>query len=69
MRPLRLGDTEFLCAAGGKLAFARKCESGEVRIYVNQSEEMWTLPQGKVLYSQKLCDGVLAPMGFCVQEA
>ena len=67
-KALRLGDTEFLCAEGGKIGFLRKLEDQQVGIYVNHSDSMWVLPQGKVLYSAGFEKGQLAPMGFCIME-
>ena len=55
---LRLGDTEFLYASGGKLAFARRYENREIKIYVNRSEDVWTLDSGLTV----------APFGWRIVE-
>ena len=57
-KALKLGDTEFLCAGGGKLAFVRRFEKEEIKIYVNRSEADWVLKNGKTV----------APMGWLFEE-
>lgn len=71
---LRLGDTAFFQAGGGRVGFIRSLEDTAVKIYVNRSGEEWQLSQGKALLSQGLkrnTDGswTLSPMGFCIMEA
>ncbi len=65
---LQTGDTEFLSAEAGRLAFSRKNGESNIMIYVNQNPEAWDIPQGKVLYSQGLTEKGLSPKGFCIQE-
>ncbi len=57
-KALKLGNTEFLYAGGGKLAFARRFENQQVTIYVNRSEETWTLDDGTTV----------APMDWWMEE-
>ena len=68
-KALRLGDTEFIQAEGGRLSFSIGGE--KVRIYVNHSAETWNIPASQILYGQKL--HAVAPdwlsigsMGFCI---
>ncbi len=55
---LKLGDTEFLYAGGGKVAFSRRFENQQITIYVNRSEEVWILDNGKTV----------APTDWLIQE-
>lgn len=70
-KALRLGDTEFIQAEGGRLSFSRGLDGERVLIYVNHSAETWDIPAGQILYGQKL--HAVAPdwlsigsMGFCI---
>ncbi|MBO5078736.1 MAG: glycoside hydrolase family 13 protein [Oscillospiraceae bacterium] len=70
-KALRLGDTEFIQAEGGRLSFSRSIGGEKVQIYVNHSAETWDIPAGQILYGQKL--HAVAPdwlsigsMGFCI---
>ena len=65
---LRLGDTEFISAENGHIAFIRKNDQEQFEIYVNLNDRSWELPAGKVLYAQGLEDGSLQQLGFCVME-
>ena len=72
-KALRLGDTEFIQAEGGKLSFSRSIGEEKIRIYVNHSAETWDIPAGQILYGQKL--HAVAPdwlslgsMGFCITK-
>ena len=72
-KALRLGDTEFIQAEGGKLSFSRSIGGEKIRIYVNHSAETWDIPAGQILYGQKL--HAVAPdwlslgsMGFCITK-
>ena len=70
---LSLGNTEFICAEQGKIAFCRSLESAKIRIYVNRNADKWEIPAGKVLYSRNT--QCVAPswlqidtMGFAIIE-
>jgi glycosidase len=65
---LRLGDTEFISAENGHIAFIRKNDQEQLKIYVNLNDRSWELPAGKVLYAQGLEEGGLQQLGFCVME-
>ena len=65
---LRTGNTEFLHAGGGRLAFARVLKGSRIRIYVNLSGENWQIPAGKVLLARNCENLSLAPMGMCILE-
>lgn len=65
---LQTGDTEFLFAGEGKIAFVRKTKTDSVKIYINHSSEPWEIPQGNTLLSQKLEQDILAPMGWCIRR-
>ncbi len=66
--PLQTGDTEFHCAGQGRLSFSRKDENADIKIYVNQSEEAWELPQGDILLSHNLSGSILMPTGYCIMK-
>ncbi len=71
---LRLGDLEFRMANAQKLAFTRTYENRTLEIYVNRSNEIWHIPQKKLLYGHTLNTLApnwvsLAPMDFCIAEA
>ena len=65
---LRTGDVSFFCAGGGRIGFARTMQDTACKIYVNLSDEIWQLPLGKALYTNRSADTTLAPMEFCIQE-
>ena len=65
---LRAGSTEFIHAGGGKIAFVRELEGQKIRIYVNLSNENWSIPAGKVLLARNCDDHSVAPMGMCILE-
>ena len=66
---LRLGDIRFFQAEEGKVGFIRSYEGKTVKIYVNQSNGNWDIPEDAVLMSHRLNGGALVPGGFCVMEA
>ena len=65
---LRLGDTAFLCAGDGHIAFARTYAGKQVKIYVNLDAEPWEIPVGKVLLCKALDGQRLGQLGFCLME-
>ena len=70
---LRLGEIEFFCTQGEKLGYKRSWEGKTVRIYVNQSDEIWDVSGGRLLLGHSLQntapDAVcIAPMGWCIME-
>ena len=46
---LRLGDTEFFSAEGGRIGILRQYENQVVKIYVNLSNAEWSLPDGQFI--------------------
>ena len=71
--PLRLGDTAFLYAGGGRLGFERRVDNQVIRIYVNQSGSEWTVSGGKVLMGMGIArlspaQVVLQTGGCCILE-
>ena len=66
---LSMGDTQFLLAEGGKVAFRREAKGKSILVYTNHSPERWEIPAGHVLYSHGLAEGELASMGFAIVEA
>lgn len=67
---LRRGDVQFLEAKNRKLAFQRTWKEETIQIYVNQSDEVWEIPSGRILLGHNLetvaKDQIrLSPMGFC----
>ena len=64
---LRMGNIDFLYAEEGKLAFTRSWNGMKCKIFVNRSNTIWAIPEGKVLYAYNLLEG-LAPMGYCIME-
>ena len=70
---LRLGETEFFFAEGGRIGFAKTAEGQKLRCYVNRSKTPWEIPAGKILYGRNLRSVApnwlrLAPMGMCILE-
>ncbi len=70
---LRLGETEFICAQEGRIAFCRQYETEKIKIYVNHSGANWEIPADRVLYSKNLQTVApnwlkLAPMGFTIVQ-
>ena len=67
---LRLGDIEFFQAGAGKLGFTRTYKSRTLRIFVNNSNDLWHIGARKVLYGPQVQEGTLAlmPMAFCITE-
>ena len=70
---LRLGDTRFFEAGGGRLGFTRSYQGKRLHICVNRSRHHWPLPGKKVRMEQGLQSTnreqlMLAPMGWCVLE-
>ena len=67
---LRWGDTEFLTAENGKVAFRRRFEDETVTVYINHSPEDWNITGDMVLYSKGLTSTpdclTLASMGFAI---
>jgi glycosidase len=68
---LRLGDIEFTYATDHRLAFCRRYNGKNVRIYVNRNMDAWDIPAGKLLMGHNLRSVApnwlsLAPQGFCV---
>ena len=70
---LRVGETEFFHAEGGRLGFARSLGDRTLKIYVNHSSSQWELPGGNVLLGHGLQTAAgrlhLAPMSWCITEA
>jgi len=65
---LQLGDIRFFLAQGHILGFSRTYKGQELRIYVNRSNEVFSVPRGKTLLEHGLSGQDLAPMGFCIME-
>ena len=70
---LRLGETEFFFAEGGRIGFTKTKEEQKLRCYVNRSKTPWEIPAGKVLFEKNLKSVApkwlsLQPMGMCVLE-
>ncbi len=70
---LRLGETEFFFAEGGRIGFTKTAQGQKVRCYVNRSKTPWELPAGKLLFEKGLTALApewlsLAPMGMCILE-
>ena len=65
---LKLGETEFISAGQGKLAFRRKAEAETVTIYVHNGTDGWDIPTGNVLYASGLDGSVLYPGGFAIMK-
>ena len=70
---LRLGDIQFFHAGNGRLGFTRTYGGKTLRIYVNQNNEPWDIPAGKVLFGQNIRTVAptwlsLNPMGLCIVE-
>ena len=67
---LRLGSLEFIQAGDGKMGYARSLNGQRICVYVNLSNEIWTIPGGEVLLGQGLqsVDGQvrLSPLGMCI---
>ena len=68
---LRMGDTHFFRAWGGKIGFSRSLEGKHIRVYLNHGDSEWEISGGRLLYGHNLrtvAPGYLsvAPMGFCV---
>jgi glycosidase len=70
---LQQGSIDFLHAEAGRLAYMRKHGGEEIRIYVNQNQDPWTVAPGKLLMGQSLqqVSGeavILQPGGWCMLE-
>ena len=65
---LRFGDIQFFKASEGKLGFARSFGGKTVRVYINRSQDPWTIPAGTVLMQKNLQQHTLLPLGFCIME-
>ena len=71
--PLRLGDIQFFQAGDRHLGYSRSRNGKTVRVYVNRSEDPWTVDAGKLLMGRNIqlaspTVTVLAPRGFCILE-
>ena len=66
MPSLKIGDTEFICAGEGKIAYRRKVQGETVAVYVHNGMGGWELPAGDVLYESGLKDGILTAGGFAI---
>ncbi len=70
---LAAGETEFLFAGEGKVAFRRQTQGQSVTVYINHSITPWEIPTHSVLYSRHLTAAapdwlVLGSMGFAIME-
>ena len=70
---LRMGETEFFFAEGGRIGFAKRAEGHKVRCYVNRGKTPWEIPAGKILFEKNLQSVApkwlrLEPMGMCILE-
>ena len=65
---LRKGKLSFFASGGGRLGYTRSTETESLRIYVNQSDAPWQIPDGKCLMGTLLSEGVLPPGGYCIME-
>lgn len=70
---LRLGDIRFFRAADKHLGYSRSLDGKKLRIYVNRSEDPWTIDGGKIIMGRNIqlvspAGTVLAPRGFCILE-
>lgn len=66
---LRTGKTEFFSCSQGHIGITRSCEGETLRIYVNCTETPWSIAPGKILLGKGLDgSGVLASLGFCIEE-
>ena len=68
---LRMGDTHFFRAWGGKIGFSRSLDGKHIRVYLNHGDSEWEISGGHLLYGHNLrtvAPGYLsvAPMGFCI---
>ena len=65
---LRFGDIQFFKASEGKLGFTRSFGGKTVCVYLNRSQDPWTIPTGTVLMQKNLQHRTLLPLGFCIVE-
>ena len=70
---LRLGSISFFHSEKQQLGFSRTYQNRTLQIYVNRSNEIWHIPQKKLLYGKHLNTLApgwvsLAPMDFCLME-
>lgn len=70
---LGTGNTEFIRADGGKVAFRRSSPDMQITIYVNHNSASWDIPSGTILYSHGLHATApdwlaLDPMGFAILQ-
>ena len=70
---LRTGDIRFFEAEDRHLGFTRSLDGKTLLIYVNRSEDPWSVGAGRVLLGRNLrlaapSGNILAPRGFCVLE-
>lgn len=70
---LRTGDIRFFEAEDRHLGFTRSLDGKTLWIYVNRSEDPWSIGSGRVLLGRNLrlaapSGNILAPRGFCVLE-
>ena len=70
---LRTGKIEFSLAEGGRLRFSRILGDCRVTVWLNQSDEPWDIPSGKLIYGHNLRTTApswisLSSMGFCITE-
>ena len=71
---LRMGETEFFFAEGGKIGFTKTAQGQKMICYVNRSKTPWEIPTGKILFEKNLQSVApkwlrLDPMGMCILEA
>ena len=67
---LRHGDVRVTAAGKGRIAFIRTAQEQRAEVFVNRSDEVWILPEGKARFGHGLdLEGertMLQPGGFCL---
>lgn len=67
---LRHGDVRVTAAGKGRIAFTRTAQEQRAEVFVNRSDEVWILPEGKARFGHGLdLEGertMLQPGGFCL---
>jgi ABC-type glycerol-3-phosphate transport system permease component len=61
------GFVNYVNALGAK-GFARSFGGKTVRVYINRSQDPWTIPAGTVLMQKNLQQRTLLSLGFCIME-
>lgn len=67
-KALQEGDIQLL-ARDGRFELIRTFEDKVIHLYINSSQEDFPCPQGKMLLSHLLQDGMLKPEGFVIIES